>query len=447
MGSAMSSGVASLRDRVARDASEPFLRSAYSLMVNVLATSVLGFAFWIAAARMFPSSTVGRDSALVAAMVTISVVCQLNLSSGVLRFLPIVKVDTAKAVLGAYAATTVVSAIGATLFVLVAPRLSASYGFLATDTPLAVFYVLAVTAWGIFALQDAVLTALRRAPWVPLENTVFGVLKITALPLLLLAGATHAVFVAWIVPMVLLLIPVNYLIFSRVIPAWPGGGEERSPVESFGWRGLVSFLTQDYFAMIFTQAASTLLPVVVVALVGSSQGAYFYMPFTIVSAFDLVFLNIAYSLTVEGALASSRYPVLLRLAVKRFRHVQVAGVLILIAGASVILLPFGPGYVMAGTPVLRLLACASMFRMVVALFGVTCRVEGRASRILAMQTGIFVMVIGLTIALGGTDGIVGAALAWLIAHVIAGSAGAPRVLRVLKEGRALVNAELRLATS
>src|SRR5271165_5190934 len=111
MGSAMSIGFASLRDRVARDASEPFLRSAYSLMVNVLATSALGFAFWIAAARRFPSSAVGRDSALVAAMVTISVVCQLNLSSGVLRFLPIVKVDTAKAVLAAYAATTVISAI------------------------------------------------------------------------------------------------------------------------------------------------------------------------------------------------------------------------------------------------------------------------------------------------------------------------------------------------
>src|SRR5438874_12154329 len=63
------------RDRLALLAGDPLLRSAYSLMLNVILTSALGVAFWILAARIFPSDIVGRDSALVSAMVTIYTLC------------------------------------------------------------------------------------------------------------------------------------------------------------------------------------------------------------------------------------------------------------------------------------------------------------------------------------------------------------------------------------
>lgn len=413
------------------------LRSAYALMLNVVLTSMLGFGFWIAAARTLPSGTVGRDSALISAMLTLSLICQLNVSSGMLRFLPIIKLDPARAVVGAYLLTGMAAAIAGVLFVLVAPGLASSYAFLRADSGIAVAYVVAVILWGVFALQDAVLTALRRAPWIPVENALFGVLKIAALPVLVAIGSTHPVFIAWAVPMATLVIPVNYLIFRRVIPNRPAPSDESSPVERFGWRGLTRFLAQDYLAAIFTQAASTLLPVVVVAVNGGSEGAYFYIPFTIVSAFDLLFVNAAASLTVEGARAEARFPVLMRIAVRRFRLVLLAGVVVLVSCAPLVLAPFGPRYVDAGAAVLMVLACASGFRAIVALFGVVCRIEGRASRILAIQASIFVMVMALTSLLGRAHGIEGVAFAWLFANVIAGCAAAPRVLRVLRCGRAL----------
>ncbi len=437
MSTAQVAGRVSWRMQLARRVSDPMMRSAYSLMLNVALTSVLGFGFWIAAARLLPSGEVGRDSALISAMITISVICQLNLGPGILRFLPITKLPAARAVLAAYAASSLFSAVGGTAFVLLAPRLSAGYGFLADDPGLSVLYVAAVTLWGVFALQDAVLTALRRAPWVPVENGAFGVLKIAALPLLLLAGSSHSVFVGWIIPMVMLVIPVNWFIFGSAIPHWPGRASGRSPVERFGWGGLRRFLAQDYLAAVCTQAASTLLPVLTVALIGSSQSAYFYMPFTIVSAFDLLFVNIASSLTVEGAMAGARYPVLVRRVVRRFRYVLIAGVALLIVGANLIVLPFGAGYAHFGPPVLRLLACASAFRAVVSLYCGICRVEGRASRILAVQGSILAMVMVLTVVLGKADGINGVALAWLIANAVAGCAAAPSVVRVLRRGNAM----------
>lgn len=428
----MNSGSSSLRAEMKRRAADPLLRSAYSLILSTIVTSVLGLGFWIAAARMFPPSEVGRDAALVSAMMVLSMVCGLNLGSGILRFLPISKLSPARVVLGSYAATVLVSALGGTAFVLLAPQVADSYQFFAHDTALAALYVVAVTAWGVFALQDTVLTALRRAPWVPLENAVFSALKIAALPVLLATGSLHAVFIAWVIPMVLLLVPVNYLIFARFIPARRLATSEPSPVERFGWRGLAGFFANDYLAMIFIEASSTLLPVIVVALLGTSQGAYFYMPFAIVTAFDLLFISVAASMTVEASMANDRLSDLARAVVRRFGGVLGGGVFVLIAGASLILLPFGSAYVHGGASVLRLLALASVFRALIGLFSAICLVEGRAGRVLAVQVAVFALVIGLTLLLGRSGGLEGVALAWLIANLLVACAVAPATLRVLR---------------
>jgi O-antigen/teichoic acid export membrane protein len=436
MNSVSSVGFPAIRRRLARDAADPLLRSAYSLMLNVVLTSTLGFGFWIVAARMFPAQIVGRDSALIASMITISVICQLNLASGILRFLPISRVSASRVVLGSYAVTALVSAAGGAAFVLVAPALANGYRFLGRDAALSALYVAAVTVWGVFALQDSVLTALRRAPWVPVENATFGVMKIAALPVLLAVGSLHAVFTAWIIPMVILVIPVNFLIFTRVMPNRARPASEQSPIERFGRVGLAGFMAQDYLATVLIQATGTLLPVIVVALLGSSDGAYFYIPFTIVSAFDLLFVNVAASLVVEGSMSNTRLAMLARRTVQRFRYVLLAGTVVLFAGAHLILMPFGSAYANAGAQTLRLLVCASMFRATIALYGAICRVEGNASRVLAVQAAAFALTIGLTILLGRRGGLQGIALAWLIANALVACAVAPRLLGILAQGSA-----------
>lgn len=413
---------------------DPFTRGASMLILNVAATSALGVVFWAAAARLFPSSMVGSDGALISAMISISAVCQLNLGSTILRFLPISKLGLARVVGASYAATTAASLIGGTGFVLVAPHLSRSFAFLARSPILAVAYVLAVTAWGVFALQDAVLTALRRTSWVPLENGGFALLKIAALPALLLLSSAHAVFLAWVVPIVLLLVPVNYLIFRHVIPSRITPSRERSPVERFGRRGLARFIAADYGGSILAQAGG-FLPVVVVAILGDTKGAYFFIPFTIVTAFDLFSISIGYSLTVEGSLAPARLPKLVRATLRRFGPILCVGVLLLIAGSSLWLLPYGASYVHFGAPVLRLMALASVFRALVYLYCAVCRVEGAASRVLAVQGILLVSIIAAVYVFGESGGVTGVAAGWLLGSAATAALGLPRLVRILRTER------------
>src|SRR3712207_8892491 len=90
---------------------QPLLRTAYSLIANVILTAGLGVGFWIAAARLFDAEDVGRDSALISAMSLISSVAQLNLGNALLRFLPGMRSGAARALGATYAITGALSLV------------------------------------------------------------------------------------------------------------------------------------------------------------------------------------------------------------------------------------------------------------------------------------------------------------------------------------------------
>jgi O-antigen/teichoic acid export membrane protein len=412
------------------------LRAGYSLITNVIVTALLGFGFWIAAARLFPSTTVGRDTVLVAAMLTLSAMCQLNLTTVMLRFLPVTRLSPRRFIATSYAIVATLSLIAGSAFVIAAPNLSSRLGFLHSQPWVAVGFIGAVVVWGIFSLQDAVLTAFRRTAWVPIENGLFGAMKIAMLPILLVAGAGHAVFLAWAIAMALLIIPVNALIFRSVIPNRPARPDVPSPVERFGRAGLARFSMHDLGGTLFGHASSTMLPVVMAAFVGSAESAYFYMPFMVVATFDLMFLNVAAALTVEGAATERRIAALARLTVRRFAPLLLAGIAVVLVGAPALLELFGPSYSESGTTVLRLLVCASAFRAATALYSAVCRVEGRGSRVLAIQGSTFALVISLTLTLAPAHGIGGVATAWLLANALVAVAVAPALIRLLRRGGA-----------
>src|ERR1700729_3641487 len=228
--------------------SRHLLRGAYSLFANTAVTSILGMGFWVAAARLYPTVEVGQDTVLISVMLGLSSVCQLNMGNGIARFLPDLGKRSARTLIWAYGLTAAVALLLGTAFVLVAPSVSGELAYLGDDASLAVGFVAALTLWGVFTLQDAALMATRRAPWIPIENGLFGALKLFALPILLVASTANGVFLAWSLPMALMVIPVNLLVFRRAIPAHVAGDLGESPIERFWRRRAARFLTQDYLA-------------------------------------------------------------------------------------------------------------------------------------------------------------------------------------------------------
>lgn len=86
-------------------------------------------AFWILAARIYPSDAVGRASALIAAMVQLSTIAQLNMANALIRFMP-GRVAPSRMLVGAYAISALAAVVLDAEFVLVAPQVSEDFAFL-----------------------------------------------------------------------------------------------------------------------------------------------------------------------------------------------------------------------------------------------------------------------------------------------------------------------------
>jgi O-antigen/teichoic acid export membrane protein len=411
---------------------EPLYRTAFSLMASTLLTAVLGIGFWAIAARSFPASVVGRDSALISSMATISGLCQLNMSNVIVRFLPQVRDRIGRRVLDAYGSAVTLSLVAAIAFVIVAPLASSRFSFLRNEPTLLTTYVLSIGAWTIFVLEDSVLTALGRAAWLPIENGLFSAAKIAILPASLALSKGHGIFLAWVAPMFVTVPVMNWLIAHRVVPQ-AAEAQRNAPgvLEVFGRRRLLAFLAQDSAGAAFGQIALTAIPLLVLALLGTEQTAYFYIPFTLVTTFDLMFLGVTTSLTTEGARSPQRMRGLARIVVRRFLAIQVPVALIIVVVAPLILSPFGQSYVDHGSGLLRLLAATSCCRSLLFLFGATARLQGQGFRLLALQIAPTTLLVGLILLLVPSDGLNGVGLAWLLAHGAAAVVVLPVLLRFL----------------
>ena len=415
-----------------RAVDEPMFATALSLMTNTLLTNGLGVLFWVVAARLYDPSAVGRDSALVSLMMALSTIGQLDLANVVVRFLPGAEGRRDRLVVGAYGVGVVVSALLALVVLVAAPHVTHSLRFVYADAPLAAALVAAVALWSIFAIQDGVLTALGGARWVPVENAAYGVLKLALLFVLAAVGVLHGTFLAFAIPMALLLLPVNLLIFRRIIPAAPAPTSDAVEAARFGRRRLVAFVAQDYAGSMLVQAGLTVLPLMVVALLGSRSNAFFYLPLLIVSAFDALFANACTSLIVAGATEVSRQTELARLMAKRALLLLLPGAAALVLLAPYVLLVFGRDYADNATTMMRLLAIASVPRAAHSLYAALARFRGDGRAILLRQVLSVSALVGGTLVLAPDLGLTGVGLAWLIASLLVLLTVVPGLVRALR---------------
>lgn len=408
----------------------PLLRSADSLLVSSGVSAVLGAVFWVAAARLFDADEVGRDSALIGAMVELSTICQLNLDNVLVRFLPGVREKAARVVAGAYGLNSVLALVLGTAFVLVVPSVSDEFAFLREDAGVGAAFVAGLVLWGVFTLQDSALTAMRHAHVVPVENTIFGLLKLAALPLAVALSLGHGVFLSWIVPMAILLVPVNIIVFRNAVAK-----HRVAPPAATAHTitGLKTFLAQDYLGQVLMRLGVTLLPVLVVATLGAEENAYFYIPFTIVIACDMMVLSIGTSIVAESAYDERLVREHVRTAIRRYGPPLLGGVALLVLVAPIALLPFGADYAREGDWVLRILALACIPRALVFLAGAVWRLQGHGRWLLGVEALMLVLLLAPLVPLADAFDLTGVALAWLGSATAAGLLAAAWLLPFLRK--------------
>ena len=415
-----------------RELDDPLIRNGYALIANSGTTGVLGLAFWLLTARVYPAATVGMASAAYAAMNVIAGVTALNFNGALTRFIPQAGQQTRGLVIRAYAVSGVASLGLAILFLLTIRLWGPSYSQL--GNPVAgLAFVACVVVWAIFTLQDSVLIGLRGAFWVFAENSIFGLVKLVLLVLLVAAFPDHTgIYVSWMLPALVAVPLVNALIFGRLVPRHVAATQGSRLPSS---RQIGRFLAGDYSGAMFLLISVSLVPVVVASRIDAASTAYFYVAWLIAGIVDMIGINMAMTLTVEGAYEPTTLAANCRKALRRMASMLAPCTVLLALFAPWWLRLFGPAYAAHGARVLQLLALATLPRAVTEVYLGALRAQNRASLVALIQAARAVLLLVLTVTLTMAIGTVGAGVAALASQAAIAVAVSFGLWRILADGR------------
>jgi O-antigen/teichoic acid export membrane protein len=394
----------------------PLYRNGYALILSSATTSVLGLFYWTLAARSVNPELLGLSSAVLSAVVFLAGVSQLSLNGVLLRFISQAGDRTTRLVGISYLICVLLAVPAGLVFYLGlswwAPSL---HNFLNSTWKLTVF-ILAVISWTIFVLQDSVLAGLRQSVWVPIENTLFALAKIGLLIVFIGVMPLYGVFASWTIPVFLSLLPVNFLIFYRLIPRHIRSSPN---IQSQSLkRQVIKYIGGNYIGSLFFLAYTTLIPILVTEMAGPTANAHFYLPWTIMSSLQLVSVNMTMSLTVEAGREQHKMDDYGRHVLVHISKILGPIVFVILLGAPYLLRLFGKDYAVEGATLLRLLALGLLPHLLISLSISLARVKNRSRSILFTQAALCILILGLSYLLLPSLGITGVGIAWLVSYTL-----------------------------
>jgi O-antigen/teichoic acid export membrane protein len=389
----------------------PLYRSSFALMLTTGFNGLLGFAYWVLAARLYPKGAVAIGAGAISAMTLVSSLGWIGLQFVLLRFVPVAGGAQTRLVRVTYATAIGIGLAAAGIFLAGFAHL-AGLGAL-TDSPATVLlFMTSIALWVVFSLQDPVLIGLRRAGWVPIENATFGAIKAALLIVLAASASAWAIFGAWVLGLVGLVVVINVALFGRLLKR-DRGLPSRLPPR----RQLIRFATGHHFVAVTAAIPDSLVSLLVLGFMPGAANAYYYSAWAVSFSFRLLAVNMSNALIVEGALAESKLRSLVLQVSRLALAVVIPLVIIVVLFADQIMRAFGADYAQAAN-LLRLFAVALIPFTIVNFVVAVERIRQRVGPALLIAGVSTVATIGLDIWLIPSAGLSGAGWGWLIGQTL-----------------------------
>ncbi|MEV6902816.1 phosphotransferase [Amycolatopsis sp. NPDC051372] len=390
----------------------------YALVLSSALTSGIGLVFWIVAARSYDQAVLGRNSALVFAIMFLAGMAQLNLVNLLIRFVPVAGPRTRRLVALAYLIGGGLAGLAGLVFALGIRWWSPDLAELLHGPVAVAGCAGACAVWAIFVMQDGVLTAIGRARMVPVENLVFSVVKLGLLAALAAALPHGGITVSWMAATAVAALATTAYLFLHALPVYEGTA---TAGERISLRSLVGYLGGDFAGATCWLACTQLLPVLVLGVLGARPTATFAAAWTIAYALYLVPAAMGQSLVAHTALNPESVAAARAGVERRSLFLLLPVVAALVLAAPWVLRLLGPAYADAGRWVLPLMAASALPNIVVAAAVSQARALRRTGVVATVLGTLSVLVLGLALVLMPAFGIVGVGLAVLAGQsVLAG---------------------------
>jgi O-antigen/teichoic acid export membrane protein len=424
------SRLASLRGILGRN--KELLRNASSLAATTGVTSVLGFAYWIYAARVFPQEAVGYATAAISTMTLLGTIGMFGLGTMLIGELPLGGNRG-----GLITASLIASFVGSlTLgvgFALVTLAFGGHFAEISgTIVRMAVFSFGVATTAATLVFDEATIGLMRGGLQLS-RNVAVSVIKMAALPATALV--LHDLFglgimLSWVIGTNTSLIPVAVTIKR-------GGGKllYRPDWATFWRLGKVT-LSHNWLNLTITVPAK-LVPVLVAIVVDPKANAAFYVATMMSSFLYMVPQSLS---TVLFAIASAAPKVMaekLRFVLRLSLAIGVPAGLVLGISGHFMLSIFGSNYAALAAGPLWISIAGYIPGLPSAVYIAVCRATGRVNQAAIFLSVFACLQMGALVIGGKLGGLYGLSYAMLGVGLVEACITTPTVLRAAF-GKAIV---------
>ncbi len=395
-------------------------RNSGWIMLTIAVTSALGYAYWLAAAHLFPAREIGLANGLVSLMTITAIVANLGTAPALVHRLPERRtVEEWSATLSAsLVGGALVGVLAGALVLAALPALSPELASVRTQPLLAALFLVGTSACICSTVLDYAFIAERRGSGMSARGAVFAVVKIPLIvaPALAFGGAhgTTLIFASWVLAYGCSCVLGVVVMVPRLRPGFRlrlrgGAGELRSSGR---------LLAGSYLTSLGNALPIYLLPVIVVTRLSAAANAYFYITWMVGGIFFMISSAVGSSLFAEGSNAPERLAEQARASVRATALMLLPAILLVLAAGEQILALFGPAYAREGTELLWVLTLASIPDAITNLYVPVLRVRRRLRAASALTLGMaaFAIVGAWVIAPGG--GLTAIGLVWLAAQTL-----------------------------
>jgi O-antigen/teichoic acid export membrane protein len=327
-------------------------RGSLTLLVNMAATSAIGFVFWTLAARTYPASTVGVFSGVTSGVSLLAAIAALGLPNTMIRHVVGAENPRELVIVAVTAIATVGTALCLVAVLVLGPHLPPALHLQQRGS-----MMLLVTALvGVTAVSntlDAGLVATRSSHAVLIKNLVGSTVKVVAL-LLMVSFRSSGLLIAYGLGLVL----------ATVVSGAALGHQLRGKGARFRsflmLRGYLSFTSGNYLATIMGILPLSVVPLEVLVVRGAAETARFAVAFLIVGFLNLIPATVAQVLFAEASRQGVYLGTQLRKALRGVYGLLLPALVITVAAAPLLLRLFGAAYAAAATGCLRVLALSTL---------------------------------------------------------------------------------------
>ena len=407
----------------ARVKDDSLTRNSVGIMGTTAVNAGLGYGYWTLAARLMPAAVVGLGSAVISAMVVLSLLVHLGAGAGLIARLPKRSrgeewLLTFTGVQLASMLLTLVAALAAVVPLAAAVR---PLHVLVASPALAAAFVLGAVFWTSSDLLDYVFIAERRSTLMLVRNGVSSLGKLVLLAVLaLVAPGAGALDLAgtWALSGLLGTAAGLVICHRRVHPLRRVSlARAADELAALARPGLMHHLVS-----VGGLIPTYLLPMAVTARLGAQDNAYFYVTWMVGSAIFMISPAVSSALFAEGSHAAEGLRQTSMKSMVTTLGVIVPPAALLCLAGRLVLSVFGASYAAAGFQLLIILILSSFPDTVTNVAVATLRVRGKLGGAVLVNGSMAVISVTGAWILTPSLGITGAGLAWLGAQT-AGALG------------------------